>query len=576
MNTITYLDSPDFRTKVLKGIVDLSAITSQTLGPGGRPILIEQESGSVIATKDGVTVAKNYGASNTIERLVASAAVEASERTVRSCGDGTTTSMLLAASIVEAGQEWLQANPGYSPQALSRELKEIVNTEVLDRVKDLSRPIRNLPFDEAKTAVWHVANVSANFDKEIADAVAEAVAIVGEDGMVQVEEGTGGLTTSVKHQQGFPVNVGLSDLGGSASVAFVNRTQYGDCVLNDSYVALYDGDVNDVESILPLLERVSGEVDEHGNPARRPLVIVAHAFGDQVLKVLAQNFRQQRLSVVPFLTQRNGQAHGRQAFLHDLAAYVGGVVFEPQARRLVEAGPNNIGFVTEIKIGTSQSVFISEGLDDEGLEEQAADISKRISQLKEQMVGMSEFDQDKIRYRIGQLTGGIATIFAGGATAIEAKERRDRVVDAVSAVRSAMEMGVVPGGGATLLTVADTLENNGARQILKKALKRPFVQILLNAGVAGSTEEALNISSRVGVGSDSQFYVFDALKKESVEFWESGIFDGGKTVISALQNALSVAQLLMTTGGAIARHRSDGEEQAQAFQKAISNLSGAM
>lgn len=576
MKTVTFLDSVEFRTKVLKGIRDLATITSQTLGPGGRPILLEQENGSVVATKDGVTVARAYSASNPIERLVAQAAVEASERTVKSCGDGTTTSMLLAYSIVESGQEWLYNNPGYSPQALSRELKDIVRDEVSEIVKSLCRPIKNLPLNEARAAVWHVANVSANFDKQIADSVAEAVSIVGDDGMVQCEEGTGGVETYVKHQQGFPVNVGLSDLGGSASVAFINRSSYGDAVLNDAYVALYDGDINDVESILPLLERVAGEVDENGNPSRHPLVIVAHNFGDQVLKVLAQNFRQQRLSVVPFLSQRNGQAHGRQQFLHDLAAYVGGAVFEPQGRHISEAGPANVGFATEVRIGTSQSVFITDGLDDDAIAEQQADIEDRIAELKAQMEGVSEFDQDRIRYRIGQLTGGIATIYAGGATALEAKERRDRVVDAVSAVRSAMEMGVVPGGGGTLLHVAQTLSDQGARQILKMALTKPFIQILTNAGVVATNEEAVDLGNSIGFQSNGDFLVYDALQKRVVEFWESGIFDGGKTVLAALQNALSVAQLLMTTGGAIAISKSDGDEQAQAFQKAITNITGAM
>lgn len=573
MKTITFTDSAEFRRQVLKGIRELANITSLTLGPGGRPILLEQENGSVLATKDGVTVAKHFAASSPVEKLVAKAAVEASERTVRSCGDGTTTSMLLAYSIVEAGQEWLQKNPGYSPQRLSRELKEEILNNIVPKIKALARPIRDLSLDEANQAIWHVANVSANFDKEISDKVAEAVALVGEDGMVQCEEGAGGETT-ITHQLGFPVlGRGLRDLGGSASASFVNRKSFGDCVLTGAYVALYDGDINDVETILPLLERVVSEVDDKGMPIRHPLVIVAHNFSDQVLKFMATNFRQQRISAVPFLSQFNGQATGRQGFLHDLSAYVGGTVFEPQGNPLFNASPSNIGFATEVKIGGSDSCFMIEGLSEQGQTDQQLAIETRIAELKAQMESASEFDCDRLRYRIGQLTGGIATVFAGGATALEARERRDRVVDAVSAVRSAMDIGVVPGGGATLLHIARQLPNVGTSQILRRALTRPFIQILLNAGVASNDQEALVIGNEVGQAQDgSTFYVYDALKKELVEFWASGIFDGGKTVIHALQNALSVAQLLMTTGGAIAYSMSDGDDQAKAFTKAISAI----
>jgi len=571
MKKTTFYDSVDFRASVLKGIRDLATITSQTLGPGGRAILLEQENGTVVATKDGVTVAKHFAASSAVERLVAQAAVEASERTVRSCGDGTTTSMLLSYAIVEAGQSWLSANPGQSPQRLARELKEIFTNEIVPAVKALARPIRDLPADEARQAVWHVANVSANFDKEISDAVAEAVTLVGEDGMVSCEEGAGGETV-VKHQAGFPSTTGLSDLGGAASVSFVNRKAYGDCILSGCYVALYDGDLNDVESLIPLMQSVSGEVDSEGRPSVRPLVICAHSFSDSVLKFLATHFRQGRFTGIPFLSQRNGQQHGRQGFLHDLAAYVGSTVFEPQGNPLSNANLANIGFASEVKIGKDESVFLVEGLSDEAAALQQGNIEERIKVLKEQMETASEFDISRFRYRIGQLTGGVATVYAGGSTAFEARERRDRLVDAVSAVRSAMEMGVVPGGGATLLHIARTLPNTGAHQILKRALMKPFQQILLNAGVAGNPEEALVIGNNVGLSQDGQFYVYDALEKVVVEFWKSGIFDGGKTVTHALQNALSVAQLLMTTGGAIAVVMSDGEDQAKAFQKALSGL----
>lgn len=564
MRSVTYLDNADFKKEVLNGIKDLATITAQTLGPGGRPVLLEQDDGTVLSTKDGVTVARHFTADTPIRKIVAKAAVEASERTVRSCGDGTTTSVLLAYAIVESGQKWLENNKGYSPQRLSRELKEIFNTEIQAKIIGLAKPIRNLGAVEAKKAIWHVAMVSSNFDDSIANAVTQAVDIVGDDGMIQVEEGTGGLDTTVEHREGFPINSGLSDLGGAASTAFVNRKSYGDCVLGGSYVCLYDGEINDIESVIPLLERVSKEVDSKGMPTRHPLLIVAHGFGDSVLRSLAQNFRQQILSVVPLITPRNGQANGRQQFLYDLSAYVEGLIFDPTGKSLHEAMPSNIGFAEEVRIGVNDSVIITEP-DEEKVEQ-------RISELKQQMIGASEFDRDKLRYRIGQLTGGVATVYAGGSTAFEARERRDRVIDAVSAVKSAMELGVVPGGGTALLHIARSLGDSGPSEIFKKALTRPFTQILLNAGIASNEEEALLIGSNMGNQEDGNFMVYDALRREIVEFWTSGIFDPAKVTINALQNAISVAQLLMTTGGAIAKSLNDSENQVKAFQDGIKSL----
>lgn len=566
MKPTTYLDSSEMRKEVLAAINSLAKIVSVTLGPGGRPVLLQQEGRPPISTKDGVTVAKAFAAPNALQGVVSDAAVEVCERTVRQVGDGTTTAIVLAAAIVEAGHQWLDNNKGYSPQRLSRELKDQFQNVIKPMITSLSRPIRDLNVDEATVAIRHVAMVSSNHDDEIAEAVAEALRYVGEDGMVVAEEGTGS-DTRVAHTEGFPIGSGLSDLGGSASAAFVNRKSYGDTVIEFSYIAMYDGEINDFETIMPLLTRVNTEVDENGNLKRHPLVLLAHRFGDNVLKMLAQNFRQNRMTVIPMVTPRNGQANGKQAFLHDLQAYVGGDVFDSQGNPLQDAWPTQLGQVEYIRIGIHESVFMtSPDLDA---------VEERIKSLKEQMEGSSEFDKDKYRYRISQLTGGVATIYAGGATALEAKERHARVVDAVSAVRSAMELGVVPGGGSTLLHVSRQLPLEGSGSILRKALSKPFVQILLNAGVAANTEEALFNGNSVGINEAGEFMVFDALKHTTTEFWASGIFDPAKVTLSALENSLSVAQLLMTLGGVIAMNVSEGEMQVKAMQeglvKAINN-----
>lgn len=525
-----------------------------TLGPGGRPILLEVDNKPPLSTKDGVTVARHYRAEGDIERVVANAALEICERTVREAGDGTTTAIVLGAALVQAGQDFIAQNPGWSPQSLSRELKRIYQEQIHPQVIALSRPIKNLPVEEAKSAIRYVALVSANHDEEIADAVTQAVDYVGEDGMCVAEEGAG-RETRVVHHEGFPFNSGLSDLGGGASSAFINRQDYGDCVVESSYVCLYDGDINDPTTIAPILEKVASELGEDGHPIRCPIVVFAHKFSDTVLTMLAKNFRRGTLTVVPVVTPRNGQASGKSLFLHDLAAYCGGKVFDPQGNPLPFAQIPQLGAAESVKIGRSESVMLGEPVQE--------NVERRIEELKKQMDNTTEFDCDLIRYRIGRLTGGVATIYAGGATALEAKERHARVVDAISAVRSAMDMGVVPGGGCTLFSLAVSMmaDTKKPQWIFAKALQRPFFQILENAGIEMGVTE---------IGQQQTgFYVYDALKREVVEWWSAGIMDPAKVTLSALENALSVAQLLMTLGGVIALEQNEETEKIKQMQEGV-------
>jgi chaperonin GroEL len=545
--------------KVLEGIKEIAGIVQVTLGPAGRPVIMQQGDNKALITKDGVTVAKNFESPDPIKNLIATAAREACERTVRQAGDGTTTAIVLASALVEAGQRFLKDNPSYSPQRLARELKGMFESEIKPTILELARPIRGLEPEEARKAIRHVALVSANHDVEIANAVAEATEYVGENGMVVAEEGLG-TETKVVHQSGFPITSGLADLGGAASAAFVNRTSHGDCLIETAYVLMYDGDINDIQQLIPFLEQVQSEMTSTGHRVNAPVLVVAHSFSNIVLKLLAENFRKNTVRTVPLITPRNGQAMGKQAFLHDLAAYVGGEVFEPQARTLDQANLANTGFAERIRVSRGETVIFTEP--DVEL------VEKRIADLKEQMSGASEFDQDKIRYRIGQLTGGVATVYAGGATAVEAKERHARVVDAVSAVRSALELGVIPGGGSTLAFIGSRSEPKGARLILNRALTRPFLQILENGGFVDDTQGQEEFLSKIGPAPDS-FFVFDALEGRFCEWYQHGIMDPAKVTLTALENALSVAQLLMTLGGVIVEERTADADSIRAMQEGI-------
>jgi chaperonin GroEL len=618
MKRISYTDRLLVETKVLEGITEIATITARTLGPAGRPVLIEKEMGKLLATKDGVTVAEHHQSLDPIKDLVASAAREACQRTGRAAGDGTTTAIVLAQAFVEAGQNFLHRNPNYSPQLLARELKQEFQDGIRPALKRFRKEVAGLPLDQAREVVHHVAMVSANHDAEIAKAVTEGVEYTGENGMVVAEEGTGSETTVV-YQDGFPVNAGLHDLGGAASAAFVNRTAYSDCVLEPAYVVLYDGEINEFDIIFNLLDRIVNGRDSEGNSLKHPILVVAHSFGAQVMKVMAQNFRSGNVTIVPFISARNGQASGKQAFLHDLAAYVGGKVFDPQANRLESARPEELGFADKVRIAQHETVILTEP-DVEAVE-------KRTHELQEQLDKASDFDADRIRYRMGQLRGGIATVYAGGATAVEAKERHARVVDAISAVRSAMREGVVPGGGAVLAEISKRYEHcepYDPRSIFAEALKIPFRQILQNAGVLHETPavevldairldmqeyvspvgfwtrikrwlrkifvgEARLVLSAPGVpkfdeflqqigyslrarmlaaqGEDPDFIVYDALRREFTDWYEGGIMDPMLVTVSALENALSVAQLLMTLGGIMVSNPNENEQTALAMQE---------
>lgn len=561
MKLKTYLNSSKMQQSILSSLREMAQLVGSTLGPGGRTIIIEREQKSPLLTKDGVTVARHYQAEGDLERVIAESVKEVCEKTNRDAGDGTTTAIVLAEAIVREGQQAIAEIPTYSPQQLSRDLWRIFKDQVKPMVHSLTKEIRNLPLEEAKEAIRHVAMVSSNHDQEIADAVSDAVEYVGEDGMVVAEEGAGAETT-VRHEQGFPFVSGLNDLGGSASVSFVNRQDYGDVYVNNAYIVLYDGEINDIETIAPILERVRAERDSDGLLIGFPVAVFAHGFSNNVLKMMSQNFRKNVLTCIPVKTPRNGQAHGRQQFLHDVASFVGGKVFDPHGVTLPEAHPPMLGFTETFKMTASEGVLLGEP--------ELELVEKRIAELKKQMTGASDFDQDRLRYRISCLSGGVATVYAGGKTSLEAKERHARVVDAISAVRSAIMDGVVPGGGAALAMVSAELDDlyvsgkfkEVGLMILRKAFMAPINRIHQNAGLKTGPEwENMELTQDV--------HVSDVLNQTKVPWYEGGIMDPQRVTLSAVSNALSVAQNILTMGGAMAFTMDAEAEKVRDMQKGL-------
>ena len=555
-----YLDDEKLRKEVREAIRDLASWVAVTLGPGGRTVILEQSDGKPpLLTKDGVTAARFFSGKTPVARIIADTAREVCERTAKNVGDGTTSGIVLASALVKEGQAYIEANPSISPQKLNRDLRSLFLNKIKPEILKLSRPVKGLSQEDTLTVITHVAKVSANHDLEIAEAVAKGVSLVGEDGMVIAEEGIGTETT-VLPTEGFPINGGLHNLGEGASTAFVNSSS-GDSRLTGAYVLLYDGDIHEVDLLMNIMNQIDSERDEHGNQLKSPLLIFAHNYSDVVLKTLAKNFRQQRFSCLPLVTPRNGQSHYKQQFLHDVRAYTGGVVFDPHGQNnLKSAIISQLGFVESVKAGRNETILVTQP--------DVEEIEERITGLKSQMENASEFDQDKLRYRIGQLTGGVATVFAGGVTSAEAKERHARVVDAISSVRSAMELGVVPGGGATLLKIASDLSDSGPESIFKKAFVVPFLQIISNAGINSSDKNSPIFSGDVGE-DDGKFMVFDALNMKYVDWWEAGILDPAKVTITALENAISVAQLIMTIGGIAAITNNEEEAKIRAMQQGM-------
>jgi chaperonin GroEL len=536
-----HFSGKELEKEVRESIGNLSRLVGITLGPGGRPVLLKREGESPLATKDGVTVARFYATNSGVDELVVEAAREVCERSARNAGDGTTTAIVLASAIVFEGQEAIGAR---SPQAFARELKAAYETKIKPAIVSLVKPIKGLPEAEGLEMVRRVALISANHDTGIADAVAEATKAVGDDGVIEVEEGTG-RDVRVSVREGYAFNSGLNSLGGSAGPAFINRQASNDCAIDNVLVALYDGEINEIGVVLPLLERVAAD-------AQKPsLLILAHGFGDQVLKALAQNFRRGTLTVLPMKAPRGG--NGPQEALRDIAAFTGGTVFDAQGTPLSAATVETLGFVASVRADQRETRLVGKP----SLE----NLDKRIAELKSRLPDATEFDAGQIRFRIGRLTSGVATLYAGGATAFEAMERRDRAVDAVSAARCALDDGVVPGGGASLLFASRDLGNEGAEGVLKRAMQEPFTRILNNAGVEWMSRAA----SETGY-FDGKFMVIDALNLKQVEWWEAGIMDPLKVTLGAMENALSVAQMLMTLGGAVSDSPTEGEAQVKALQ----------
>ncbi|MBA3958214.1 MAG: chaperonin GroEL [Parachlamydiaceae bacterium] len=511
------------RQKILKGVRTLADAVKVTLGPKGRNVIIDKSFGVPHITKDGVTVAKEIELEDKHENMGAQMVKEVASRTADKAGDGTTTATVLAEAIYSEGLRNVAA--GANPIAVQRGMKKAVEA-VVKHLKKISKKIKD------NNEIVQVATISANNDAEIGKIIAEAMQRVGKDGTITVEEAKGFETT-------LDVVEGMSFDRGYLSAYFMTNPTTQEAVFDDAYILIYDKKISAVKDFIPILQTVA----ETG----KALVIIAEDVDGEALTTLVVNRLRAGLKVCA--VKAPGFGDRRKAMLEDVAILTGAqVVSEELGLKLDATTIDMLGKAKKIVIGKENTTIV-EGAGDK------TRIKDRIEQLKKQIAeSESDYDREKLQERLAKLAGGVAVIHVGAATEVEMKEKKDRVDDAQHATAAAVEEGVLPGGGVALVRcipivndLAKTLEGDeqtGAK-IIARALSSPLRQIAFNAGVEGAI-----ILQQVEKLPETHGY--NALTGEYVDMMAAGILDPTKVVRCALENAASIAGLLITTEALVA------------------------
>lgn len=541
--------------QIVESTIDkMATVVGATLGPGGRPVLIERDGLSPLVTKDGVTVAKSLGVDNSEANIIVDAAKEICLKTAKEAGDGTTTAIVLANSIIKHGLRFLADNPKYNPQRMSNELQELYSTVIVPFLRQNARPVKD------REELVNVAKISANGDQRIAEAAVDAVMAAGEDGHVLIEEAQGDQI-KVETMDGFIVTTGLKDIG-SVGRAFINDRPNQQVKMDRGLIFLYDGTLNDLKVPSAIQQAV-----ENSNVYGLPIMVFAHGFADVVIDAFAKTTKG-GYTVVPVKTPMSGVANSRSSFLLDMSAYSGATVYDPGTidKFIEQDGVSGFGTFDSAKVGMYESVVTAVPDSDR--------IEARIAELKHLMAtSPSDFDKMHIKAAIGKLTGGISTIWVGGGSELEAREKRDRVEDAVEAVKSAIAEGIIPGGCSVHLTLSRmiSLDPNKKKSwdIMAQALAEPFTLLLNNCGE--SVDEVWpQLAEHIHESAVSKTLpnkVFDANQHIIVDPFKVGIIEPAKVCRVSIGNALSVASLLVTLGGIVVVPRDYGLEQQLALSK---------
>jgi len=513
--------SDNARSKLVEGVNLLANAVKVTLGPKGRNVVLERSFGSPIVTKDGVSVAKEIELADRLQNIGAQLVKEVASKTSDAAGDGTTTATVLAQAIVREGQKYVAA--GLNPLDLKRGIDQAVRVGV-EELKKISKPTTT------SKEIAQVATISANGEESIGQRIAEAIDRVGKEGVITVEDGK-----SLADE--LDVVEGLQFDRGYLSPYFINNQDRQLAVLEEPYVLLHDKKVSNIRDLLPVLEQVA--------KSGRPLLIIAEDVEGEALATLVVNNIRGILKTVA--VKAPGFGDRRKALLEDIAILTGGqVVAEETGLTLEKATLAELGQAKRIEVGKENTTVI------DGAGEKA-NIEARVKQIRAQLAeASSDYGREKLQERVAKLAGGVAVIKVGGATEIEVKEKKDRVDDALHATRAAVEEGIVPGGGVALIRVKQAIagleganaDQNAGINIVRRALEEPLRQIVANAG-----EEASVIVAKVAEGSGN--FGYNAATGQYGDLVETGVVDPTKVTRTALQNAASVASLLLTTDATV-------------------------
>lgn len=506
------------RQKILKGVRTLADAVKVTLGPKGRNVIIDKSYGTPHITKDGVTVAKEISLEDRHENMGAQMVKEVASKTADKAGDGTTTATVLAEAIYAEGLRNLAA--GANPLGLKKGMEQAVKL-VTDQLAKMSKPIKD------KSEIEQVATISANNDKEIGQIIAQAMERVGKDGTITVEEAKGFETT-------LEVVEGMNFDRGYLSAYFMTNLENQQCILENSYVLIYEKKISNVKDMIPILQAVA----ETG----APLLIIAEDVEGEALATLVVNRLRAGLKVCA--VKAPGFGDRRKAILEDIAILTGAqVIAEELGMKLETTTLEMLGKVKKAIVGKEDTTLVEGAGDKARIKERIAHIRRQIDETD------SDYDREKLQERLAKLSGGVAKILVGAATEVEMKEKKDRVDDAQHATAAAVEEGILPGGGVALVRCipalskfADSLEGDektGARIIIK-ALSSPLRQIAENAGLEGAI-----VLQQVEKLAETHGY--NALTDEFVDMYKAGILDPAKVVRTALENAASISSLLLTT-----------------------------